>query len=344
MRPLDAPGSSGQFVRFLHLINLEGPVQERYRALFHNVRAVKPRWLHPCTAAGQVVVIMGADFSAIRTLIVPAIIALILYLVLTFAVIPIWQRYRNRYSQYLPLETITDGASSLRARLTDRITTWFITSAWRARLQDRIDVADNRPSTDFDSDDGEELNEVDEALRRALERREQPTIDDSNRRLSRESVTQLASLGGIDSSRRRDSLNHSDEWPISDSDPPPSRHIPNSHISSGTYDDPALFTHVVPRNSGSGIVGLVPPHGLGGSTKVYPVTGNRSRLPLSMITTKICGLPKINVDRDLEPDGAFEPTGATNFMILRWQQFVTVLGSKFTICFIHQNESSFTDG
>lgn len=50
-------------------------------------------------------------------------------------------------------------------------------------------MADNRPSTDFDSDDGEELNEVDEALRRALERREQPTIDDSNRRLSRESVT-----------------------------------------------------------------------------------------------------------------------------------------------------------
>ncbi|EGO60471.1 hypothetical protein NEUTE1DRAFT_119643 [Neurospora tetrasperma FGSC 2508] len=230
------------------------PVQERYSALFHNVRAVKPRWLHPCTAAGQVVVIMGADFSAIKTLIVPAIIALILYLVLTFAVIPIWQRHRNRYSQYLPLETITDGASSLRARLTDRITTWFITSAWRARLQDRIDVADNRPSTDFDSDDGEELNEVDEALRRALERREQPTIDDSNRRLSRDYG--LASLGGINSSRRRDSLKHSDEWPISDSDPPPSRHIPNSHISSGMYDDPALFTHVVPRNSGSGIVGL----------------------------------------------------------------------------------------
>lgn len=130
---------------------------------------------------------MGAKFSAIKTLVVPAIIALILYLVLTFAVIPVWQRYRNRYSQYLPLETITDGASSLRARITDRITTWFITSAWRSRLQDRIDLADNRPSTDFDSDDGEELNEVDEALRRALERREQPSIDDdSNRRLSRD--------------------------------------------------------------------------------------------------------------------------------------------------------------
>ncbi|KAK3951236.1 hypothetical protein QBC32DRAFT_344480 [Pseudoneurospora amorphoporcata] len=129
---------------------------------------------------------MGANFSAIKTLIVPAIIALILYLVLTLAVIPIWQRYRNRYSQYLPLETITDGASSLRQRVTDRITTWFITSAWRARLQDRIDVADNRPSTDFDSDDGQELNDVDEALRRALERREQPSIDDSNRRLSRD--------------------------------------------------------------------------------------------------------------------------------------------------------------
>lgn len=121
-------------------------------------------------------------------MIVPAIIALILYLVFTFAVIPIWQRYRNRYSQYLPLDTITDGASSLRARITDRITTWFITSVWRARLQDRIDVADNRPSTDFDSDDGEELSEVDEALRRALERREQPTMNDF-RRLSRELVT-----------------------------------------------------------------------------------------------------------------------------------------------------------
>ncbi|KAK3494009.1 hypothetical protein B0T13DRAFT_325644 [Neurospora crassa] len=68
------PGSSGQFVRFLHLINLEGvvpllfwaraslsrampqrpdtwkgrvsPVQKLYSALFHNVWAVwKPRWL-----------------------------------------------------------------------------------------------------------------------------------------------------------------------------------------------------------------------------------------------------------------------------------------------------------
>ena len=52
-------------------------------------------------------------------------------------------------------------------------------------------MADSRLSTDFDSDVGEELNEVDEVLRRALERREQPTIDDSNRRLSRESVDMI---------------------------------------------------------------------------------------------------------------------------------------------------------
>ncbi|KAK3399024.1 hypothetical protein B0T20DRAFT_351857, partial [Sordaria brevicollis] len=205
------------------------------------------------TAAHQVVVIMGAKFSALKTLVIPAIIALILYLVLTFAVIPIWIRYRNRYSQYLPLETITDGASSLRARITDRITTWFITSAWRSRLQDRIEVADNRPSTDFDSDDGEELNDVDEALRRALERREQPSIDDnSNRRLSRD----WRVLRHLNTFKKYTScLGSIHECPLQNSEAQPPHPEFRYQLRD---DDPALFTHVVPRKSGSGIVGSVP--------------------------------------------------------------------------------------
>ena len=57
---------------------------------------------------------------------------------------------------------------------------------WRARSADRVVVAER---TSFDSEDGEELSEVDEsAARRGVDQQRGNQTVDSTRRLSRESV------------------------------------------------------------------------------------------------------------------------------------------------------------
>ncbi|KAK4156490.1 serine/threonine protein phosphatase [Chaetomidium leptoderma] len=108
---------------------------------------------------------MGATFSVIKTLVIPAIISLILFLGATFVLIPLWQRYRNRYSQYLPLETISNQTLSLRGRMQGAMVRFMAPSAWRARVSDRVVVADR---SSFDSEDGEELDDVDEPVARAV--------------------------------------------------------------------------------------------------------------------------------------------------------------------------------
>jgi hypothetical protein len=119
-------------------------------------------------------------------LIVPAAISLILFLITTYVLIPIWQRYRNRYSQYLPLETISTQTLSLRARIQGAMARFIIPSAWRARVSDDVVVAERNS---FDSDEGEELDEVDESTtRRVLDQSRNSDTMDSTPRLSRESV------------------------------------------------------------------------------------------------------------------------------------------------------------
>jgi hypothetical protein len=116
-------------------------------------------------------------------LIVPAVISLLLFLLLTFGVFPLWQRYRNRYSQYLPLETISNHTLSLRARMQGAVVRFMAPSAWRARVSERVVVAGR---SSFDSDDGEELGAVDEAGTRAVSDHQRGDAIDSTRRLSRE--------------------------------------------------------------------------------------------------------------------------------------------------------------
>ncbi|KAL2138941.1 hypothetical protein VTI28DRAFT_6006 [Corynascus sepedonium] len=126
---------------------------------------------------------MGSTFSAIKTLIVPAIISLILFLVTTFVLIPLWQRYRNRYSQYLPLETISNQTLTLRARLHGAVVRFLAPSTWRARASDGVAVAER---SSFDSEDGEELDDVDESIARGALSQQSGDHIDSTRRLSRD--------------------------------------------------------------------------------------------------------------------------------------------------------------
>ncbi|KUI52777.1 hypothetical protein VP1G_00111 [Cytospora mali] len=97
-----------------------------------------------------------------------------IFLLATYILLPLWQRYRNsRYGAYLPLETISSGTQTLRHRIHNNIARWLVPSTWRERLQDRLVVAGSSESDNgFNSDEGEELDEVpeDEDVRRRLER------------------------------------------------------------------------------------------------------------------------------------------------------------------------------
>ncbi|KAL9572796.1 hypothetical protein ACKAV7_002481 [Fusarium commune] len=121
---------------------------------------------------------MGTTMSVIKTLIVPAVISLILFILLTYVLIPLWRRYA-RYSQYLPLDTLSSQTSSLRQRITSRIATW---RSNRAVAFASEDVSDDG----LEDDDGEELGNVDEDTWRQMEADTRAARPDNTRRLSRD--------------------------------------------------------------------------------------------------------------------------------------------------------------
>ncbi|KAI0398114.1 hypothetical protein F5Y17DRAFT_214065 [Xylariaceae sp. FL0594] len=112
---------------------------------------------------------MGATLSVIKTLFIPAIISLVIFLVLTYVLVPLWRQYRNRYSQYLPLDTISTRTTSLRIRVQNAIAQWIVSPRWRWGRRERVVIAeDGESDIDFSSEEGEELNEVSEDRRHAL--------------------------------------------------------------------------------------------------------------------------------------------------------------------------------
>lgn len=94
-----------------------------------------------------------------QVLIVPAIISLALFLVVTFAVLPLWRRYRNRYSQYLPLDSLSSSGASLRDRIANRLASLTLPSTWRQDMG-RFAAGGGLGGGAGDSD-GEELGDVD---------------------------------------------------------------------------------------------------------------------------------------------------------------------------------------
>ncbi|KAI1197236.1 hypothetical protein F5X97DRAFT_302621 [Nemania serpens] len=131
---------------------------------------------------------MGTTISVIKTLLVPALISLVLFLASTYLILPLWRYYRNRYGQYLPLDTISTQTTSLRIRMQDAIARWISSSSrWRLRGRDRVAVADdNESDVGFSSEEGEELGDVGEDRRHALSLDTHHQQTDSNRRLSRD--------------------------------------------------------------------------------------------------------------------------------------------------------------
>ncbi|KAI0100057.1 hypothetical protein GGR51DRAFT_564469 [Nemania sp. FL0031] len=130
---------------------------------------------------------MGTMLSVIKTLLVPALISLVLFLASTYLILPLWRYYRNRYSQYLPLDTISTQTASLRIRMQDAIARWISSSSrWRLRGRDRVVADDNESDVGFSSEEGEELAEMGEDGRHALSLDTHHQHSDSSRRLSRD--------------------------------------------------------------------------------------------------------------------------------------------------------------
>ncbi|KAI1337504.1 hypothetical protein F5Y15DRAFT_156132 [Xylariaceae sp. FL0016] len=130
---------------------------------------------------------MGITLSVVKTLIIPAVISLILFLISTYVLIPLWRHSRNRYGQYLPLETISNQTTSLRVRVQDAIARWLVPSQWRMSLHDRLVIGgDGESDIGYSSEEGEELGDVDEDRRHALSLDTHNQHTDSMRRLSRD--------------------------------------------------------------------------------------------------------------------------------------------------------------
>ncbi|KIH95054.1 hypothetical protein SPBR_03533 [Sporothrix brasiliensis 5110] len=81
---------------------------------------------------------MGATLSVVKTLFLPAIIALLVFVLFSFVIVPIWQHYRNRYSHYLPIDTLSSQTLSLRDRMQASVSHFFsratTTTSWRDRV------------------------------------------------------------------------------------------------------------------------------------------------------------------------------------------------------------------
>jgi len=133
---------------------------------------------------------MGAFLDFLKTVLLPATFSLFLYLLITFAILPVYRRYRQRYAQYLPLNAISTRTSSLRERVSDALLHFLLPTAWRRRaLGHPSDVPRYAGDSDgslFGEEEGEGMVGFDvEASRRdAMARQEEAAI--AERRLSRD--------------------------------------------------------------------------------------------------------------------------------------------------------------
>ncbi|KAF7550469.1 hypothetical protein G7046_g8012 [Stylonectria norvegica] len=140
--------------------------------------------------------IMGATMSVVKTLIAPALVSLLIFIIITYVLLPIWRRYRSRYSQYLPLDSLSTQTASWRQRITARLVSLLPLPGSSDR--NAVFSGGSILSDDDDSDDGEELGDVHDESWRVIRRSNDAVHPDAQRRLSRELVTsQQLELVGV---------------------------------------------------------------------------------------------------------------------------------------------------
>ncbi|CAI4213790.1 unnamed protein product [Parascedosporium putredinis] len=152
---------------------------------------------------------MGSTVEAIKILVIPAVISLILFVTGRYVLVPMWRTYRQRYSQYLPLDSLSNHTVSLRQRLQGAYS-GMLAPTWRRRFRARIVVGGGRDDDDDDdvennnngrrgadrdaddsdeytSEEGEELADVDvESWSSAARTGGRTDVASSDRRLSRD--------------------------------------------------------------------------------------------------------------------------------------------------------------
>ncbi|KAL4782287.1 hypothetical protein BJX76DRAFT_333066 [Aspergillus varians] len=126
---------------------------------------------------------MGSASSLAKTLLIPAVISLVLYALISFLLVPFFRRYHQRYSQYLPLDTISAHTSSLWERIADAIMRRFLPATWRQQAH----ISDANDNISIFDEEGEIMvgMNMDSAHREALEQG-RSIVGQDERRLSRE--------------------------------------------------------------------------------------------------------------------------------------------------------------
>ncbi|KFY88114.1 hypothetical protein V500_06551 [Pseudogymnoascus sp. VKM F-4518 (FW-2643)] len=97
--------------------------------------------------------------ALLLTFLVPLAIAAALYLLLTYALIPLYQRHHARYVSYLPLTALSTSTSSFRARVQASIAEYMLPAGWRTDFNAHQFAADSRSGSEAGDDAGEELYE-----------------------------------------------------------------------------------------------------------------------------------------------------------------------------------------
>ena len=144
--------------------------------------------------------------NPLQTILIPALLALALYLLTTYLLLPLWRAHRQRYAQYLPVPAashLSATTASLRHRVSDALASFLVPESLRARFARSRGVVDGSRGAEhddgFDDDDDAEglvdlavveaaRREALEERRRTLERRRRVDGDAyaSDRRLSRD--------------------------------------------------------------------------------------------------------------------------------------------------------------
>lgn len=130
---------------------------------------------------------MGSFSDFLKTICVPALISLFLYAALSYAIIPFYRKHRQRYAQYLPLETISQHSSSLGSRISRTLARFLCPSAWsEGRFRGGRYSAVGVDGGLFEEEDGEGLVGFVVDTQRQEQLGRSSDIQHSDRRLSRD--------------------------------------------------------------------------------------------------------------------------------------------------------------
>ncbi|KAJ5394158.1 uncharacterized protein N7487_011799, partial [Penicillium crustosum] len=142
--------------------------------LYHPILGAKPSVPAPN---------MGSTSVFAKTILIPAAIALSIYILASCVIIPFFRRYHQRYSQYLPLHSISAHTLSLRDRIADKVMHFFLPSRWRWGAH----IADHDTES-IDDEEGEALvgMDMDSVRRGTLEQQRRDNLADTESRLSRD--------------------------------------------------------------------------------------------------------------------------------------------------------------